>query len=137
MIDPLGLTFEGFDAIGMERDRERHLIDPHDQNPNYDVLPRVDTTGGIPYGDASGPVDGAVQLSERLSESQTVADCITTQWFRYAVGRKESVGRSNRDRCMLDSLKTRFTESGYNVRALLVAIVTEEGFQYRLASDVR
>ena len=48
----------------------------------------------------------------------------------------EGRGDQARDRCMLNDLKERFTESGYDVRELVVAFVTHESFGYRLAEDV-
>jgi len=45
-------------------------------------------------------------------------------------------GDDARDRRVLADLEERFTESGYDVRALLVAFVTHESFGYRLAEDV-
>jgi hypothetical protein len=114
LIDPIGFGFESFDALGRFRTEEEGLP--------------IDASGEIvDGGDANGPFDGVVELSERLAQSDAVRACVSRQWFRYALGRVET----NEDRCSLESMRVRFEESGFDLRELVVALVTTDAFTHR------
>lgn len=113
LMDPIGLGFEHYDAVGMWRaDEAGKPVDAH---------------GELSATDVDGPFDGAVELGQRLSSSKIVSDCATTQWFHYAYGRVETA----EDACTLDQLKTAFTTSKGNVQELLVALTQTDAFLYR------
>ncbi len=113
LIDPIGLAFENFDAIGAYRSVENGLP--------------IDATGEIIDGpaDLAGEFDGALELGQRLSESRAAADCMANQWFRFALGRMEAVD----DACSLKAIRQGFEDSGRNVRDLIVAIVKSQAFR--------
>lgn len=114
LIDPIGFGFESYDALG----RFRATEEGHD----------VDTSGEIVAGgDASGPFDGVIELTDRLASSETVQACMARQWFRFATQRIET----NADRCSLDELDRRFAESGFDIRELMVGLVTIDAFTHR------
>jgi hypothetical protein len=112
-IDPLGLGFENYDAIGQYRTK--------------DGLGDVDASGAFTNvrADLAGPFVGAVQMAQALAKSSEVADCVSRQWFRFALGRVESFD----DACSVSSLQTGFGSSGGNVPQLLEAIATSEAFR--------
>ena len=74
-MDPIGFTFEHYDAAGRWRD--------------IDGGQPVDATGMLTGTDVDGALDGVPSLATRLGGSAQVADCAATQWFRYAFGRQE------------------------------------------------
>jgi hypothetical protein len=113
LMDPIGLGFEHFDAIGAYRDS--------------DGLGAVDATGRlIDAGpDLDGAFNGAVELVNRLAESTEVKNCLANQWFRFALGRIESVN----DACSMQSLHDGFQSSGGNIRELLARIVLSHSFR--------
>lgn len=114
LIDPIGYGFERYDAIG----RFRATEEGHD----------VDASGEVfSGGDASGPFDGALELADQLSSSDTVRSCVARQWFRYATGRVETAD----DLCALEQLDRSFEESGYDVRELMIALVATDAFTHR------
>lgn len=114
LIDPIGYGFEGYDALGRFRaEEEGHPIDA--------------TGDVISGGDASGTFDGVVELSDRLAESEAVRSCVARQWFRFATGRVET----SDDRCSLEALDRRFEESGYDLRELMIGLVTTDAFRNR------
>jgi hypothetical protein len=114
LIDPIGFGFEHYDAVG----RYRATEEGHD----------IDATGEvIAGGDASGTFDGVIELSAQLAESDTVRGCVARQWMRYATGRIETA----EDRCTVERLQERFAESGYDMRELLVAVVSADSFTHR------
>lgn len=116
-MDPVGLTFEHYDAIGRWRDAE---------SP---TLP-IDATGEILFTwDANGPVDDAVDAAHRLATSEEVRQCYVTQWFRYTHGRDAGYD----DECNVFDLMRAFERSDWNVQALLLALTQTEAFRYRQA----
>ena len=76
LMDPYGLTFENYDAIGRYRTTDGNKL--------------VDASAkGLP---AIGDVKNAVELMDALASNPTVRSCLTRQWFRYAFGRQELPG---------------------------------------------
>lgn len=114
LIDQVGLGFEHYDATGVYRDVDGPLP--------------VDAVGEVISGgtEASGTFDGAVELSQKLASSSAVADCVTSQWFRFALGRMESED----DACTLERLRTNFSAGGKNVRTLLSQLVQSYAFTH-------
>jgi hypothetical protein len=114
LIDGIGFGFENYDAIGRYRDSENGKD--------------VDASGVIGgTGDINGSFDGVVELAHMLATSDTVRDCMTRQWFRFAFGRVES----DEDAAVVDSLHSGFASSDYDLRQLLYEIVTSDAFIYR------
>jgi hypothetical protein len=70
-----------------------------------------------------------VELGQRLATSRAVRDCVSNQWFRYSLGRMESVD----DGCALRSIHETFATSG-NVRELITNIVLSHAFRRVRAS---
>lgn len=114
LIDPIGFTFENYDGVGNYRTQEG-------------TLP-VDASGGVSQaGDADGTYVGAVALSKQFAQSTYVKECIATQWFKFAHGRASMP----EEKCEVQSLKSQFAASGYNLRELLVQIALSDAFRYR------
>ena len=116
-IDPIGLGLENFDAVGLYR--------------TVDKGKPVDAAGELTGTDVDGPFTGAPALARKLSSSQTVRDCLVTQWFRYAYGRDVTP----RDACTVATLNRVFTASGGNVRELLLALTQTDAFLFRSRGD--
>jgi hypothetical protein len=113
LMDPIGLGFENYDAIGRYRTEEGGMP--------------IDASGEVTASlDADGEFVGAVELAERLASSRAVSDCYATQWYRFAMGRRDVAG----ERCVLDDVAERFAESG-DIRELLVDIATSRSFLHR------
>jgi hypothetical protein len=110
LFEPLGLVFENYNAVGQYRDAEEGLP--------------IDVTGTLVDTDVDGEIDGVAELAQRLSSSVEVKGCFTRQWFRYALGRGETV----HDQCALDELTLRFEESGGDLRQLVVALTQSPAF---------
>lgn len=115
-MDPLGLAFETFDAIGKYRTQEAgKTIDPSGT-----------LTGASPEGAAFA--DGAA-LSRLLADSPDVASCFVRSVFRYAYGRDAE----DSDACAIESLTKTFEDSGRNAAELLVTMVSDDHFVTRRA----
>ena len=109
-INGIGFGFEHFDSVGSFRTRD-------------DTLP-VDASGTIVGTDVDGPYDGALELSERLAQSETVRDCAASHWLRYTLGRRVETA----DGCLQQRAERALTASGGDVRELLIEIVTSPEF---------
>jgi hypothetical protein len=108
-IDGMGFSFENFDAVG------RFVTEERGQP--------VDPTGLF----RGEPVDGAVDLAERLAGDEDVAACMATQWYRFALGRKERHG----DRCQIQALADELEATGGDLQELVVALVGSTAFRFR------
>jgi hypothetical protein len=117
VFDAMGYGLEGYDAIGRWRD--------------LDHGKKVDTSGELIGSDVDGKFVGAVELGKLLAKSKTVSDCMATQWFRFAAGRTDT----GRDQCSLDILRQKFTESGGDMRELLVQFTQTDAFLFRSKGD--
>jgi hypothetical protein len=114
LFDPIGYGFEGFDEIGLPRDKP------------------ADTSGEVRGTDVAGPFNGPVELARKLAGSRQAADCLATQWFRFAHGRMED---TSRDSCSLDGLREAFFKSGGDLKELLVALTQTDAFLLRSKGD--
>jgi hypothetical protein len=111
LMDPYGLTFENYDAIGRWRANDgRKPVDA--------------TAKGLP---GVGDVKDAVELMARLAVSPQVRDCLTRQWFRYGFGRVEGTT----DNPTLGLALGGFARADHSVPELLVALASSKGFRYR------
>jgi hypothetical protein len=118
MIDGVGFGFEGYDHLGRYRTTENGLP--------------VDTRGEVVLATDSaldGPFTGVSELSARLSQSQSVRDCVAAGWYRFAFGRLETEA----DACSMNEVKLGFQKSGGNLRELFVAITRSVAFRNRPA----
>ncbi|MDP3504256.1 MAG: DUF1592 domain-containing protein [Myxococcales bacterium] len=116
LIDPIGLVFERYDAVGAWR--------TNDLDDRLPIDTRVVVTTGS---DIDGPVDDPMTLVRRLAKSSRVHDCAVRQWYRFALGRTET----SDDEPELERLSTRFRASTGNVPDLLIALVTSDAFRMR------
>jgi len=119
LIDPIGLGFEHYDPLGAWRTADAGFP--------------VDASGEIlrAGADVDGTFDGAVELAQRLAESERVANCTVNQWFRFALGRIESQD----DACTLHTLYAGFEDSDGNLKVLLRELATSDAFTHVRAGE--
>jgi len=116
LMDPIGLAFEHFDAMGRYRDTEA--------GAPLDVSGEI--TGGSDAA-LAGPFVGVRQMAEKLAASSQVRACLATQWFRYAAGRSEG----DADECSLAVMRDRFGSSNGDLLELIVATTQTDAFWFR------
>lgn len=117
LMDPIGLGFEHYDALGQWRDTDQNLP--------------IDATGEISGSDVDGPFDGALALTQKLAQSQEVKDCLVQTWFRFAHGRTVTPA----DAGNLAVLNAAFAGNGYKLAELMVAVTQTHAFRYSLVPD--
>jgi hypothetical protein len=112
--DPMGNAFEAYDVLGAYRTEENgHPIDS------------TGTLVGAAAGDV--PVADGVALTKVLAQSPETFACVTRQAYRFTLGRTES----DYDRCSLAQGARALSESSFDVRALIAAIVGSDSFVVR------
>jgi hypothetical protein len=106
LMDPLGLPFENFDAIGRFRTTEFGL--PIDPTSEFD---------GTAVADAR-------ELAFVMAENQVVAECLVRKFYSYALGFEER----RADKSVIADLVTSFEGSGFKLRQLVLDIATHDAF---------
>jgi hypothetical protein len=107
LMDPLGLPFENFDAIGAYRATDRGKT--------------IDVTGSLDGTDFNGPIE----LGQLLSKNPAVAACLVRGLYRYATGVVESDGQES----TIARLVTQFEVDGRDMKKLMVDLVGTDGFR--------
>jgi hypothetical protein len=77
VIDPVGGTFEGFDAVGDAR--------------SEDAGEAVDTAGSLELDGRELPLANSRELALALAESDEAAGCLARQMFRYLSGKGDEL----------------------------------------------
>jgi hypothetical protein len=107
-IDPLGLSLENYDAIG----RYRTLDNDQD----------IDASGQLPDGRT---FDGPGELSDLLDEDERYTTCVTEKVVAYALGRSLDAP----DRCFIEDIITRASESDLALREIVIQTVLADTFR--------
>ena len=117
-VDPPGLAFETFDAIGRWRTTDNGA--PVDVSG---LAIRLDSTTSTPV-NFSGPIE----LAKIISSSVTAQQCMTKQWLAFVLGVPSSSGTDLLTPEMwMPSFQT-FANSGLNLRELIVSALTSDAF---------
>lgn len=119
-MDPLGLPFEMYNHAGLYRETE--LEKP------------VDTTGAIiDSGDPKldGKVANALELIEKIAESERAEQVFVRHAFRFWMGRNETLN----DAPVLQAAHRAYKENGGSMNALIVSLLTSDAFLYRTRND--
>jgi len=115
-MDPLGLPFEMYNHAGLFRTTE--LGKP------------VDTTGEIiDSGDPAldGKVANAIEMIQKLAESQRAEQVFVRHAFRFWMGRNETLN----DAPVLQEAYRAYKDSGGSMKAMLTSLLTSDAFLYR------
>jgi hypothetical protein len=111
-MDPLGLALEGFNAMGLERKRERGQP--------------IDTAGKLITGERFADVREVKKLlATRYRDS--FYRCLTEKLLTYALGR----GLTHADVGTVDAIVTRLQQARGRWKALLAGVIDSAPFQRR------
>jgi hypothetical protein len=114
-MDPIGVVFEGFDAVGRTR-----TVDEVG-------MPLMLASTISAANDANGPVANPSELGQKLAQSEQVRGCFVTNNFRFFYGREVEQA----DACSMARLLVDFKAKSYNLTELLVALTRTDAFLYR------
>jgi hypothetical protein len=121
LMDPLGVVFEGFDAVGRARTAD-------ESGKPVDLKTELSLTR-----DADGPLSGPIELGEKLASSQEVRDCYVMQSFRFFYGRDYTAA----DQCSMAELLVAFRDKKQSLSELIVALAQTDNFLYRPAPEAK
>lgn len=131
LMDPIGFGLENYDAVGRWRDTE--LVELTKAKDDDEDSPKGPPTKTLQLAiDRSGEIAGVPnsaftepqQMGKVLAGNRGCQECIVKQVFRYAFGRMEAAG----DRDTVRAAYTKFRESGFKFKELLVALVRSPQF---------
>lgn len=108
MMDPIGLTFEHFNAMGEYRENDDGAV--------LDVTGDLD---GVPFADPRA-------LADLLAQSPAVATCAVRNLYRYATAHIETAGEEP----AITKLTEAFAASGYRFDELVKALVATPELHY-------
>lgn len=120
-MNPLGYTFEMFDDFGRVRTEEK--LGDGGSKP---VNPRGELQG-TGERKLDGEVDDALDLIQRLAESNKVRQSMIRHVFRYYMGRNEMLTDSK----TLMAADQAYLESGGSYQALVISLLSSDSFLYR------
>ncbi|MBX2801678.1 MAG: DUF1592 domain-containing protein [Myxococcales bacterium] len=132
-MDPIGLSLEGFDAVGAAR--------------STDAQGRpIDITGVLP---GAGAFDGPRELADLLAVDERIPACAVERTFTYALGRPPMANPDfdsdkddpeeeyvDSDAATLAEIEEAFVASGYRFSEIVVGIVRSEAFRHQGPSVV-
>lgn len=119
-MDPLGMPFEMYNHAGLFRTTEK-------DKP-------VDTSGEIiDSGDPEldGPVENAIEMIQKLAESERVEQVFVRHAFRFWMGRNETLN----DAPVLQAAHEAYRDNGGSIKALITSLLTSDAFLYRRVED--
>ncbi|MEZ4429858.1 MAG: DUF1592 domain-containing protein, partial [Nannocystaceae bacterium] len=119
-MNPIGLGFEHYDAIGAWREQENGA--PVDASGEV-----IGSTSGI-----AATFDGAAELAALLVGQEAVHACFVEQWYMHALG----LGETKAVKCDVETFAKTFTDSAGDLDAMIVAFVASEDFSARRLPEV-
>jgi hypothetical protein len=117
LLDPVGFSFENYDAIGAYRTTENGKP--------------VDASGSLTLPSGTIRFNNAIEMIKGLVKAPETADCMTRQWLRYALRRREV----DSENASLSALRAGFESAGFDMRELMVALTRSRAFTHRVLSD--
>ena len=121
LMEPLGEPFEIYNHAGFLRERD-HAPDGGWTDPDGSA-----TLVAMPEAGLEGPVNDAVELMERLADSQHVKRCFVRQAFRYYMGRPENLT----DACTLTRMEQAYDADGGSFISMISALITSDTWRTR------
>jgi hypothetical protein len=109
-LDPIGFALENFDPIGQFRTEENGVP--------------IDASGTLPGSDT--PITSAVDLARWLADTAETQSCFALHWLEFAQGRT----MKREDACTREDVDTKFEQSGYDVKELLLSLTQTDAFLY-------
>src|SRR5690606_15665155 len=116
VIDPLGFSFENYDAFGRYR--------TEDMGSPIDASGELNAVVGGPV-----PLTGLQDLNDYLAISDAARSCVVRYWTYYAYGKDTWDDKQ----CNHDAVRAAASEQGYTLKATLLAMLKAPHFTRRVA----
>lgn len=121
LIDPIGVGFEKFDAVGARRDQyEIVFYAQHGEGhkPPKKVNLQMDTKGWV-AGIADSAFSSPRELGMILARTPQCQECVVKQYFRYVSGRMETPA----DAPLIRKVTEDFRQSGFRFQDLMISLI--------------
>ena len=112
LMDSIGFALESYDAVGAYRTKD-------------DAGNSIDPSGEVVGLASNGRFSNAAEMADLLSRSPEVRTCMSTQWFRFAVGRAPE----DADACTQEQVSKAFLEGKGDVKQAILSLVTSDSFR--------
>jgi len=119
--DPYGINFEHYDTLGQYRDTIKTPAGP---------VP-VDSSWEAALYDVRGPIADAVELSDRLSKSAAVRECMARHFGSYALGQH----LHDEQACTVSAFGKQLADNKGNLLDLVASVASWPGLRYRKEGD--
>lgn len=113
LMDSIGFGFENFNSIGAYRKTD-------------DGGNTIDSSGNLVNAEGGGAFRNVGELTDKLATSPTVRSCLSTQWFRYALGREPT----DADACTQEKVQVALSTGKGSIKDALVALVVGDSFRF-------
>jgi hypothetical protein len=128
VINPIGYSFEHYDAVGQWRDTDNGVtVDSSGAMPSKVAVDALtfDITKANTLPKTS--VADAVALSQQLAQHETAQKCFAGMWLRYLYSRLDFA----EDACELDALQTKIAAGGYSLTDVISDLVSARAYRVR------
>jgi hypothetical protein len=116
LFDPIGFAFENYNGIGAWQER--------------DGGKPVNAKGVIEIDKQMKAFNNGIELQQIFAKSPQVADCMSRQFLRYALRRRESAG----DEPSIAAILGAFNKTG-SLRDLVIALAKSKAFTHRTPAE--
>lgn len=120
-IDPPGFVFENYDGAGQYRATENGTV--VDASANVLGIETFRSSEKVNVGNLR-------DLSAIIAQSPKASQCMARQFYRFTTGKREDT----EDACALGSYLKDYSASGYDLKTMLLGIVTSPNFTIRRAN---
>lgn len=118
IINPPGFALENYDGIG-----KWQTVDPRGGAIDGSI-----TTNTVTFGDGrTERISSPLQLMQEIARTPKARQLYAQAWVSYAFGRDPNAN----DRCLVDQLETRLSQSGYSILSLLADLSQADSFRVR------
>jgi len=121
LIDPIGVGFEKFDAVGARRDEYKLVFyggHGSGHQPPKTVNLTMDTKGWV-AGIPDSNFDSPRELGRILAKTPLCQECMVKQYFRYVTGRMETAA----DAPLIRQVLADFQQSNFHFQELMISLV--------------
>jgi hypothetical protein len=119
IVNPPGFALENYDGIG-----KWQTVDPRGGAIDASI-----TTATVDFGDGkTKEISSPTQLMEEIAQTPKAKQLYAQAWVSYAFGREPN----GNDRCVVDQLDTKLSQSGYGILNLLADLSQADSFRLRV-----
>ena len=112
LMDSIGFAFESYDAVGAYRTKD-------------DAGNDIDPSGEIVEINSNGEFSNAGEMADVLANSTELRSCMSTQWFRFAIGHDPD----DADACTNQKVQAAFSAGKGDIREAILSLVTSDSFR--------